>query len=132
MSVAATLRAGRRLGFSKRAVLGPAVRQGDAAGDADVASWRREARPVGEGCRAVDPPEARGEGADTGEPHREADVGDAAIRVAKQCRSALEAAGQEVLVWSLAEGAPELQAEVSRRQTGGASEVLYREGLEVP
>jgi hypothetical protein len=61
----------------------------------------------------VDTPEAGDERADTAESDREADLGDRAIGVAQQCGRTFEPSGQQILVWRLAERAPELPAEVS-------------------
>ena len=62
---------------------------------------------------------------------READVGDRAVGGAQQRRGALEPAGQQVGVRRLAEGAPELAAEVGAREAGGAGHVLDAERLGV-
>src|SRR3954447_7264592 len=88
-------------------------------------------RAVGGGRDAVRVGEAGREGTDALEADREAHVRDRAVRAAQQRRRALEAAGEQVLVRRLAEGTPELAAEVGARQAGGAGEVVDAERLEV-
>jgi hypothetical protein len=68
--------------------------------------------PVGGRREAECPAEARGERAEAPEPDGGADLGDRAVGVAEQRRRSFEPAGQQVLVRGLAEGAPELTAEV--------------------
>src|SRR4051812_22628883 len=88
-------------------------------------------RAVGGGRDAVRVGEAGREGTDALEADREAHVRDRAVRAAQQRRRALEAAGEQVLVRRLAEGTPELAAEVGAREAGGAGEVVDAERLEV-
>src|SRR3954451_12190568 len=88
-------------------------------------------RAVGGGRNAVRVGEAGREGTDALEADREAHVRDGAVRVAQQRRRTLEATGEQVLVRRLAEGTPELAAEVGAREAGGAGEVVDAERLEV-
>ena len=64
-------------------------------------------------------------------PTDEADVRDRAVGDAQQRRRALEPARQQVRVRRLAEGAPELAAEVRAREAGRAGQVVDAERLEV-
>ncbi len=112
--------------FSKRAVLRTAVDARDAARDHGVRGGRRIGRAVGGRRHPEHPPEARRERADALQPDREADVGDRAVGRPQQRGRALEPARQQVLVRRLTERAPELTAEVRRRQAGRAREVVDR------
>ena len=67
-------------------------------------------------CHSEHPTEAGRERAHRSEADHEADLGDAAVGVAKQRRSSFEPPGHEVPVWWFAEGAGEFAAEVGRRQ----------------
>ena len=67
------------------------------------------------GGDAVDAAEAGREGADALQADGQADVRHRAVGVAQQLGSALEPAGEQVLVRRLAEGAPELTAEMRGR-----------------
>jgi hypothetical protein len=72
--------------------------------------------PIGGRRDAVGTPEARGEGANAAQSHRKADLDDGPVGVAQQRGGPFEPAGQKVLMRGLAEGAPELAAEVRRRE----------------
>src|SRR5215216_3464179 len=102
-----TLRALPILGFSKRAVLTAAVDADDAVRDPQVSIGGRKHGTVGRRCTAVDAPKARGERAEAGEPHLESDLGDWPVGVAQQPRRSFEAANEQILVRSFAEGAAE-------------------------
>ena len=75
--------------------------------------------------------EGRGERADAGDAYGEADLRNPQIRLAQQMPRALDPARQEVLVWRLAERAPESPAEVARRDVRRARERLEIELLGV-
>jgi hypothetical protein len=86
-------------------------------------------RRRGEPVRA---PEARRKRADAPQPDREADLCDRPIRGAQECRGALEAPREQVLVRGLAEGAPELAAEVGLGKMCGTCKRRDIERLPVP
>jgi hypothetical protein len=77
-------------------------------------------------------PEGGGEGADAAEADGEADLEHPHVGGAQQVARALHAAGEQVLVGGLAEGAPEAPAEVARRDVCRARERLQVERLGVP
>jgi hypothetical protein len=54
------------------------------------------------------------------------------IGAPQQSCGAFEAAGQQVGVRRLSEGAAELAAEMGARETGGASQITHLQWLEVP
>ena len=78
--------------------------------------------PIGSGRAAVRAREARRERAEAAEPDVDADLRDRVIRGPQQGRRTLEPAREQVLVRRRAERAPELAAEVRRRQLRGAGE----------
>jgi hypothetical protein len=92
---------------------------------------RRIARPVGGGRYAESAAEARRERSNAAQSDGEADVRDCTVGVAEQRGSPLEPAGEEVLVRRLAEGPPELAAEVRRREPRSARERRHVELLSV-
>ena len=102
-----------------------------ACGYPNARGRRWVARTVGGGRHAECATEARRERADAAQPDSEADVRDRAVGVAKERGGALEPTGQEVLVWRLAECAPELAAEVSRREARRARKLGHVERFAV-
>jgi hypothetical protein len=54
------------------------------------------------------------------------------VGASQQRCGALEAPGEQISMWGLAKGMPELTAEVGAGETGGARQLLYAERLEVP
>src|SRR5262249_56267531 len=75
--------------------------------------------------------EARRERPDALKPDVEADPGDRIVRVAEKRGSTFHAPRQQVRVGRLAEGAPELAAEVRAREACGTGEVIDAQRLEV-
>src|SRR6185437_13369910 len=75
--------------------------------------------------------EAGRERADAAQANRHADVRDRVVGVAQERGGPLQAAGQQVLVRRLPEGAAELAAEVGRREVGRPRERLHVEALAV-
>jgi hypothetical protein len=118
--------------FSKRAVLWASVCPQDACRDAGVLGRRRESRAVRGGRAPVRAREAGRERADALEADREADLRDRTVGIPQQGRRTLETAGQQVRMWRLTEGAPELAAEMRARQPGRRGQVVHAKRLEVP
>src|SRR5262245_41155111 len=110
-----TLVLGRVAVFSKTAAVTARICLQDAGRDTGTLD-RRVSRAVGGRRHAVHACEARRERANAAQADHEADVGNRAVGVPQQFGSALEPAREQVLVGSLAEGSPELPAEVGRRQ----------------
>src|SRR4051794_19908208 len=101
--MASTLIARRAVVFSKRAVLRAAVGAHDAGRDDGPRGSRRERGAVLGRRLAEHATEARGEGADAGEPDGQADLRDRLVGGPQQRGRALEAAGEQVRVRRLAE-----------------------------
>ena len=117
--------------FSKTAGSRAGVGLEHASRNPNASGRRRVARAVGGGRHPVRPAEARCERPDAAQPDGEADVRDAAVGVPKQRSSALEPAGEEVLVRRLTEGAAELAGEVRGREACGACECGHVERVAV-
>lgn len=117
--------------FSKRAVLRPAVGADDAARDANVGGGGGKGGTVGRRRLPKGTTEAGREGADAPQADRETDLGHRVVSGAQQGGGPLEAARQQVSVGGLAEGAPELAAEMGAGETGGASHVIDAERFEI-
>jgi hypothetical protein len=118
--------------FSKRAVLRAPINTPDTCGNLGMVSCRREPRAVDGRRDAIGAGEARGEGPHALQADGEADLSNRMVGASQQRCGALEAPGEQISMWGLAEGAPELAAEVGSGETGGARQVLHAERLEVP
>src|SRR3954468_4039475 len=127
-----TLIARRLAVFSKRAVLRAGVGPHDAGGDDGPGGGGRERGAVLGRRLAEHATEARREGADAGEPDRQADLRDGVVGRAQQGGRALEPAGEQVRVRRLAEGAPELAREVRAREARGRRHVVDVKRFGVP
>src|SRR4051812_38641786 len=106
------LRGGGPVGFSKRAVYRTHVRPEHAGRYPGEVRRRREGGAVRRGRAPEGAREARGEGADAREADCEADLDHLTVGRAQQGGRPLEPPGEQVRVRRLAEGAPELAAEV--------------------
>src|SRR5882757_2566023 len=125
------LRSPRSVVFSKRAVLRTSVRAQHAG------RYQRELRSRWERCairRRRDPVrahKARGERADAAQPDCEADRDNGAVGRAKQGSGTLQPSCQQVRMRRLAEGTPELTAEVRARKTRRPRQIGDAERLRV-
>src|SRR6185295_12872999 len=89
----------------------------------------RVRRTVGRGRTAERLAEARGERADAAQADGEADLRDAAVGVPKERGSPFQPPREQVLVWALPKGAPELPAEVRLGEVCGPGQGGHVEGL---
>src|SRR6185437_9610691 len=119
-----TLASGERGVFSKRAGRLPRPGEGEAAGQGKLVRSGRMGGAIGGRREPVGASEAGRERADAAQANRHADVRDRVVGVAQERGGPLQAAGQQVLVRRLPEGAAELAAEVGRREVGRPRERL--------